>query len=84
LGDIPPKPLHVQETIASLQREFVCEALRIAALKAWHAADDVEIGDDDCAERGIRIAIQNLREAAPGFRQLQELKAAIAGLAGKS
>jgi hypothetical protein len=31
--------LHVQETIAALQRDFVAEALRIAALKAWHAAE---------------------------------------------
>jgi len=50
--------LHVQETIAALQRDFVAEALRIAALKAWHAADDLAIMDDDCAERGIRIAIK--------------------------
>jgi len=70
--------LHVQETIAALQRDFVAEALRIAALKAWHAADDLAIMDDDCAERGIRIAIENLREAATGFRQLQKLDEAAA------
>ena len=39
------------------------EALRIAGIKALHAADDITLGDDGCAERGIPIAIQNLREA---------------------
>jgi hypothetical protein len=76
------KPLHVQETIATLQRDFVAEALRIASIKAWHAADDLAIMDDDCAERGIRIAVLNLREAATGFRQLEALTAAIDALNG--
>jgi len=71
-----------QEKIAALQREFIAEALRIVAFKASHAADDIEIGDDACAERSIRIAILNLREAATGFRQLEALEAARAGLAG--
>jgi len=66
-----------------LQRDYAVEALRIAALKAWHAADDLELGDDTCAERSIRIAILNLREAAAGYRQLKELEAARAGLAGE-
>jgi hypothetical protein len=66
-------PSAVQAAIVYLQRDFVAECLRIAALKAGHAADDVAIGDDDCAERSIRIAINNLREAASGFRTLQGL-----------
>ena len=75
-----PKPLHVQAEIAALQRDFIVEALRIASTKAWHAADDLALGDDDCAERGIRIAILNLREAATGFRQLEALTSAIEAL----
>ncbi|MGC2224977.1 MAG: hypothetical protein WA624_22750 [Methylocella sp.] len=67
------KHVHVQEAIAALQRDFVAEALRIAGIKALHAADDITLGDDGCAERGIQIAIQNLREAATAFRQLQKL-----------
>jgi hypothetical protein len=66
-----------QAAIADLQREFIAECLRIAALKATHAADDIEIGDDACAGRSIRIAILNMREAATGFRQLEALAAAI-------
>jgi len=81
-AEITTKPLHVQETIATLQRDFVAEALRIAATKAWHAADDLAIGDDASAERGIRIAILNLREAATGFRQLEALTSAIEALNG--
>jgi hypothetical protein len=77
---LAPKPLHVQETIATLQRDFVSEALRIASIKAWHAADDLVLGDDPCAERGIRIAIANLREAATAYRQLETLTAAIDAL----
>jgi hypothetical protein len=63
-----------------LQREFITEALRIAAFKAWHAADDIELGDDASAERSIRIAIANLREAATAFRQLEALTSAIEAL----
>jgi len=38
------------------------------------------LGDDGCAERGIRITIQNLREAATAFRQLQKLNDARSSL----
>ena len=38
------------------------------------------LGDDGCAERGIRITIQNLREAATAFRQLQKLNDARSAL----
>jgi len=78
--ELAPKSPHVQAAIASLQREFIAEALRIASVKAWHAADDLDLGDDACARRSIRIAIQNLREAATGFRQLEALAAAIEAL----
>jgi len=78
------KPLHVQAEIAALQRDSITEALRIASTKAWHAADDLALGDDASAERGIRIAIQNLREAATGFRQLETLTAAIDALGGRA
>lgn len=74
------KPRHVQAAIADLQREYIVEALRIAAFKAWHAADDLTLCDDASAERGIRIAIANLREAAAAFRQLEALTAAIEAL----
>jgi hypothetical protein len=65
------KHVHVQEAIAALRRDFAAEALRVAAIKALHAADNITLGDD--GERGIQIAIQNLREAATAFRQLQKL-----------
>ena len=77
---IPHKTPHVQHAIAALQRDFIAEALRIAAFKAWHAADDIELGDDASAERSIRIAIANLREAATAFRQLEALTSAIEAL----
>jgi hypothetical protein len=70
------KSPHVQQTISALQREFVCECLRIAAIKASHAADDLEIGDDTAAERELAVAVQNMREAASGFRLLQQALAA--------
>ena len=79
-SEITPKSLHVQHTIAALQRQFIGEALRIVAVKAWHAADDIDLADDASAERGIRIAVLNLREAATGFRQLEALTAAIDAL----
>jgi hypothetical protein len=65
-----PKPAHVQEAIADLKREFISECLRIAAIKAGHGAANVAIGDDLNAERDIRLAIENLREAARAFREL--------------
>ena len=77
---LAPKALHVQVKIADLQRDFVAEVLRIASIKAWHAADDLVLGDDASAERGIRIAVLNLREAATGFRQLEALTSAIEAL----
>ena len=79
-AEITTKSLHVQAEIAALQRDFVSEVLRIASIKAWHAADDLVLLDDACAERGIRIAILNLREAATGYRQLETLTAAIDAL----
>jgi hypothetical protein len=64
-----------QETISSLRRDFIAEALRIAAVKAAHAADDVELGDDICAERGISIVISHLKAAAQTFRELRKEEA---------
>jgi hypothetical protein len=69
-----PKPAHVQEAIADLKREFLSECLRIAAIKAGHGAANVAIGDDLNAERDIRLAIENLREAARAFRELDTRK----------
>jgi hypothetical protein len=63
-------------TISELQREMIVEYLRIVAIKASHAADDIMIADDECAGRSIEIAISNLREAAKAWRQLQALEAA--------
>jgi hypothetical protein len=56
-------PSRVQEALAALKREFVAERLRIAALKASHGADSVELGDDLNAERDLRIAAKNIKEA---------------------
>jgi len=64
-------PFAAQEGISRLQREFTEEALRIAGLKANHAADNLAIGDDLCAERDIAIAIAHLQEAASTFRTMQ-------------
>jgi hypothetical protein len=47
--------------------------VRIAALKASHGADNLDLGDDLNAERDIRIAVENLREAGRAFRELQLL-----------
>jgi hypothetical protein len=66
----------IASTISELQRDLVIECLRITAIKAAHAADDFMIGDDECAERSIEIAILQLREAAKAWRQLRALDAA--------
>jgi hypothetical protein len=63
-------------TLSDLQREMIVECLRIVAVKAAHAADDLQIGDDECAGRSIEITILQLREAAKAWRQLQALEAA--------
>jgi hypothetical protein len=60
-----------QAAIADLQCEFIAECLRIAAVKASHAADNILLADDLNAERDIRIAIENIREAARSFREWQ-------------
>jgi hypothetical protein len=60
-----------QEAIATLQGEFSAEALRVAAIKAAHAADDVLLGDDVGAEREIRQAISHLRAGSATFREMQ-------------
>ena len=70
---VTQKSPRVQAAIAGLTREFVAECLRIAAIKATHGADNLEIGDDHNAERDIRIAVQNIREAGRAFRELQHL-----------
>jgi hypothetical protein len=67
---IEPSPT-IQRAIAALQRDFAAEALRIAAIKAAHASDDVLLGDDPSAERAIRLAISHLRAGAAAFRELQ-------------
>jgi hypothetical protein len=62
----------VQEIIAHLQRDFAAEALRVVAIKAAHAADDVMLGDDHGAEREIRLAISHLRAGSAAFRELRD------------
>jgi hypothetical protein len=57
--------------VADLKRAFATEALRVVAVKARHAADDIGLGDDAAAERSIRIAIAHLREGAAAFREMQ-------------
>ena len=69
-----PKAAHVQATIAGLKREFIAECLRIAALKASHGADNVELGDDLAGERDITLAVEHIREAGRAFRELGLLK----------
>ena len=64
-----PAQFAAQAVCAALQRDFIAEALRVASIKAAHAADDIDIRDDDCAERGIRLAISHLRAAAATFRE---------------
>jgi hypothetical protein len=65
-----PSPA-AQEAIADLHRDFIGECLRIASAKASHAADNILLADDLNAERDIRIAIENIREAARSFREWQ-------------
>jgi type II secretory pathway component HofQ len=65
------KPSQKKQEIAALRRDFIAEALRIAAVKAAHAADDIEIGDDIAVERGISLTITHLKAAAAEFRQMQ-------------
>jgi hypothetical protein len=65
------KATPTKQVISALRRDFVCEALRIVAVKAAHAADDIEIGDDIAVERGISLTITHLKAAAAEFRQMQ-------------
>lgn len=65
------KDTTTKQAISALKRDFVAEALRVAAVKANHASDDVLIGDDLGAERGIRILISHVKEAAAIFREMQ-------------
>ncbi|MCI0601187.1 MAG: hypothetical protein L0Y60_17065 [Beijerinckiaceae bacterium] len=85
----PPKPIQdlssvarakstaATQAIADLRREFVAECLRVAAIKAAHGADNVFLGDDLNAERDIRIAVENIREAARSFREWQLAAGAV-------
>jgi hypothetical protein len=68
------RPPHVKEAIADLRREFIAECLRVAAVKAAHCADNICLRDDLTAERDIRIAVENIREATRGFRALSSLE----------
>ncbi len=72
-SDIARNPAAVQAAFVSLTREFIAECLRIASVKASHGADNIELGDDLNAARDIDIAIQNLREGAKAFRELQAI-----------
>ena len=56
-------PTSIQEAIVRLKREFAVECCRIAGVKALHAADNLLLLDDLNAERDLRIATRNLREA---------------------
>jgi hypothetical protein len=60
-----------QEATVALQRDFIAEALRVASIKAAHAADDLLLGDDVGAEREIRLVISHLRAGAAAFREMQ-------------
>ena len=60
-----------QEAITALRRDFAAEALRVASIKAVHAADNVLLGDDVGAEREIRLAISHLGAGSAAFLKLQ-------------
>jgi hypothetical protein len=70
-GQNSTKSAQKKQAIAALRRDFAAEALRVVALKASHAADDIALGDDVGAERGISIVIAHVKEAAAVFRELQ-------------
>jgi hypothetical protein len=59
--DIAPKCTYAQEERLRLLREFISECLRIAALKAAHGADNLDIGDDYNTERDIRSGREHAR-----------------------
>jgi hypothetical protein len=67
-----PREHTPQEAIAAHRRDFAAEALRVVAIQAAHAADDVLLGDDHGAEREIRLAISHLRAGSAAFRELQD------------
>jgi hypothetical protein len=69
-AQLTEKKPKIQAAIAALKRDFAAEALAIAAVKASHAADDILLGDDLGAERGIRLAISHLRAGAAAFREI--------------
>jgi hypothetical protein len=69
--EISPNPHEKQAAITALRRDFVAEALRVVAIKAAHAAEDIELGDDVCAERGLGIVIAHVKEAAKTFREMR-------------
>lgn len=60
-----------REVIAALRWDFSAEALRVAAIKSAHAADNASLGDDGGAERDIRLVISHLRAGSAAFRELQ-------------
>ncbi len=80
VGDVPENNLGKrapQEVIAALRRDFVAKALRVAAIKASHAADDILLGDDHGAEREIRLAISHLRSGAAAYGAIRCVIAAL-------
>jgi hypothetical protein len=64
--------------MTGISGEGLSECLRIAAIKAAHAADKISLSDDLNVERDIRIAIENIREAAKAFRECQAINEAMA------
>jgi hypothetical protein len=77
-----PKPENLQAEYArpaspaagaiyDLKKDFICECLRIAALKAQHCADNLELDDLLNCDRDLRLAISHLREASLTYRQLR-------------
>jgi len=66
-----PEQSGKQQAIIALRRDFIAEALRVVAVKATHAADNVELGDDIGAEREISIVINHVKAAAATFREMQ-------------
>jgi hypothetical protein len=61
----------MSDLLDDARRDFIAECLRIASIKASHGADNILIGDDLNTERDIRLAIENLREAARSFREIK-------------
>ena len=79
-----PTPSHRQEAFAHLRRDFIAEALRVAAIKASHAADDIAqtSRQRDVPRLRIKIAVSTDRVPYGQSRQFYIRKRDIGELLG--